>query len=431
MSHQKFSILKAMIVSSLGSGALLHAVDAQLPVSPFLIPPAGSKGAGNVVATTGNGPAVIPDAPSITGFVDTTYNYNLDRPASGYNTGYSYMQKDNTFQVNDCQLEITGAPKTDQAITYMMKIDFGTDATIQQSSSAPAVGVSGTGGSLDVEEAWGWYVDPVSKVGLKVGKFVTYEGIEVIESMNDPTITRGLLFSLAEPFTTTGALATWTGSVFDFAAGAVNGYDELTASNEGKTLVLKMGVTLGDPLALTVSGLYGTYQSPTGTGLTAPGPNGSVNSNKRGSFDITGLTKVIPKIQLNFQFNAGFAKNAAPTVALGAINAGAGNPNPAINGQAHWIGGGIQPVYAFTASTNIGFRAEVLDDEDGALTGIKQELATFSICPATNITPHFLLRGEARIDITNAPSTTPYFVDHNGNATKVQGVLAAEAIYNF
>jgi hypothetical protein len=433
MSHQKFSILKAMIVSSLGSGALLHAADSQLPVSPFLIPPAGAKGAGNVVATTGNGPAVTPDAPSFTGFVDTTYNYNLDRPTSGYNTGYSFMQKANSFQVDNAQLEITGAPKGDQPITYMMKINFGTDATIEQSSSAPAPGVSGTGGSLDVEEAWGAYVDPVSNVGLKVGKFVTYEGIEVIEGMNDPTITRGFLFSLAEPFTTTGFLLTWKGTVFDYAAGLVNGFDQLTAANGGKDVVLKMGVSLGDPLTLCISGLYGTYQTAAGgTSIVGPGPNASLNSNKRGSFDITGLTKVIPKVQLNFQFNAGFAKNAASAVALGATNAAAsGGTNTAINGQSKWVGGGIQPVYAFTASTNIGFRAEILDDLDGALTGIKQELVTLSICPATNITPHFLLRGEGRIDITNASSTTPYFFDHNGNGTKIQAVLAAEAIYNF
>ncbi len=432
MSHQKFSILKAMIVSSLGTGALLHAADSQLPVSPFLVPPAGQKGAGNVLTSTGNGPTVTPDMPNFTGFVDTTFNYNLDRPTSGFNTGYSFMQKTNTFQVNNCQLEINGAPKGDQPITYMMKINFGTDANIEQSSATVAPGTAAGGGQLDVEEAWGWYKDPVSSVGLKVGKFVTYEGIEVIESMGDPTITRGFLFSLAEPFTTTGALLTWTGSVFDFAGGVVNGFDQLTASDMGKTVVLKMGVTLGDPLALTISGLYGTYQSPTGAGITAPGPNGSVNSNKRGSFDITGLTKIIPKIDLNFQFNTGFAKNAAPTVAIGAANAAAsGGSNTAINGQSKWVGGGIQPVYAFTASTNIGFRAEILDDLDGALTGVKQELVTFSVCPATQITPHFLLRGEGRIDITNASSTTPYFLDHNGNATKIQAVLAAEAIYNF
>lgn len=435
MSHQKFSILKAMIVSSLGTGALLHAADSQLPVSPFLIPPAGAKGAGNVVATTGNGPNVTPDAPSFTGFVDTTYNYNLDRPASGLNSGYSFGAKTNTFQVNNCQLEITGAPKTDQAVTYMMKINFGTDANTEQSSATTQNGAVG-GGQLDVEEAWGWYVDPVSKVGLKVGKFVTYEGIEVIEAINDPTISRGLLFSLAEPFTTTGALLTWTGSVFDFAGGVVNGWDELTASDMGKTVVLKMGVTLGDPLALTVSGLYGTYQSATGVGITAPGPNASINSNKRGSVDITGLTKVIPKIDLNFQLNGGWAKNAAPTVAIGAAAAAAsGGSNTAVNGQAKWIGGGLQPVYHFTASTTIGFRFEILDDVDGALTGIKQELTSFAICPSTQITPHFTLRGEGRLDLSNVGTppngAAPFYTDHNGNAVKIQGVLSAEAIYNF
>jgi hypothetical protein len=427
MSHQKFSILKAVIVSSLGTGALLHAADSQLPVSPFLIPPAGQKGAGNVVGTTGNGPNVTPDAPSFTGFVDTTYNYNLARPPLGVQPDYGFGAHTNTFQVNNCQLEITGAPKTDQAITYMMKINFGTDATVEQSAAA-----TGAGGQLDVEEAWGWYVDPVSKVGLKVGKFVTYEGTEVIESMADPTISRGILFSLAEPYTTTGALLTWTGSVFDFAGGVVNGWDQLTAINQGKTVVLKMGISLGDPLTLVVSGLYGTYQSlPAAT--NPPTDPAGANSNKRGSVDITGLTKIIPKIDLNFQLNGGWAKNNANAILIGATNQAASGSasNDALNGQSKWIGGGVQPVYHLTATSTIGFRVEVLDDMDGALTGVKQKLMSFSICPGTQVTPHFLLRAEGRLDITDAGQGTPYFFDHAGNATKLQGVLTAEAIYNF
>ena len=414
MSHPKLGLLHAMIVSSLGAGALLHAADTQLPVSPFLVPQPGKPGAGNTPATTGNGPAPAPDnGPQFSGFVDTTYNYNINRPTSGINKYYSFDSQANSFALNNAQLELTGAPKGDGAITYMLKINFGTDATTESST---VNGVATNTSQLDVEEAWGWYVDPVSKVGLKVGKFVTYEGIEVIESMNDPTVTRGLLFSVIEPYTHTGALLTWTGSTMDYAVGVVNGWDELTASDLGKTVVAKMGITLGDPLALTVSGLYGPQGSAT-AGAVNFQPVGP-DSNKRGSIDITGVTKIIPKVQLNFQADFGWEKNAPLAQAI---------PGATPNSQSTWVGFGVQPVFALTAVTNLAFRIEVLDDVDGARTGVKQEIWSFSIAPGTNITPHFLLRAEARLDVSNATS----YVNHAGNPAKLQSTIAGEAIYNF
>jgi hypothetical protein len=418
MSHKKFSILNAMIVSSLGTGALLHAADSQLPVSPFIVPPPGKAGAGNTPATTGNSPAPTPDnGPQFTGFVDTTYNYDLNRPLSGVNKYYSFDAQDNTIALNNAQLELTGAPKGDAAVTYMLKINFGTDATAESST---VNGVATNTSNLDVEEAWGWYVDPVSKVGLKVGKFVTYEGTEVIESINDPTVTRGLLFSNLEPYTHTGALLTWTGTVMDYAVGMVNGWDELTASDSGKTAVAKMGVTLGDPLALTVSALYGPQQ----VAAPAPANPAGADSNKRGSIDITGLTKLIPKWQVNFQANFGWEKNAPGAVAA-AIAAGT-TVTP--NSQSTWFGLGTQPVYAWNPTTNVAFRIELLDDLDGARTGLKQEIWSFSIAPGTNITPHFLLRAEARLDVSNNDKA---YTDHAGNQVKIQSTLAGEAIYNF
>ena len=420
MSHKKFSILNAMIVSSLGTGALLHAADSQLPVSPFIVPPPGKAGAGNTPATTGNSPAPTPDnGPQFTGFVDTTYNYDLNRPLSGVNKYYSFDSQANTIALNNAQLELTGAPKGDAAITYMLKINFGTDATAESST---VNGVATNTSNMDVEEAWGWYVDPVSKMGLKVGKFVTYEGTEVIESINDPTITRGLLFSNLEPYTHTGALLTWTGSVMDYAVGVVNGWDELTASDSGKTVVGKIGVTLGDPLALTISALYGPQASVTpGAAILEPA---GYDSNKRGSIDITGLTKLIPKWQVNFQANFGWEKNAPGAAAAAAA---AGTPLTP-NAQSTWFGLGCQPVYAWNPTTNVAFRIEVLDDVDGARTGLKQEIWSFSMAPGINITPHFLLRAEARLDVSN---NNMAYTDHAGNPVKIQSTIATEAIYNF
>jgi len=70
----------------------------------------------------------------------------------------------------------------------------------------------------------------------------------------------------------------------------------------------------------------------------------------------------------------------------------------------------------------------LLDDLDGARTGLKQEIWSFSIAPGTNITPHFLLRAEARLDVSNNDKA---YTDHAGNQVKIQSTLAGEAIYNF
>jgi hypothetical protein len=409
MSRATIGMLHALIVSGLGSGTLLHGADAQLPASPFLVPQAGKPGAGNTPALA----ASPDDGPQFSGFVDTTYNYDLNRPASRINRYYSFDSQANTFALNNAQLEVTGPPKGDAAITYMLKIDYGTDAP---AASSTVNGVSTGTSQLDVEEAWGWYVDPLSKVGLKVGKFAAFDGIEDNESISDPTITRGLLFSIIEAGSCTGVLLTWKGTVLAYAVGVVNGWDELTASDTGKTLVAKMDVTLGDPLTVTVSGMYGPQGSatPGAVNFEPVGPD----SNKRGALGITGSTKVIPTVQLNFQADFGWEKNAPLAQAI---------PGAAPNSQSTWIGFGVQPLIAITAVTNLGIRIEVLDDRDGARTGVKQEIWSFTIAPGIAITPHVLLRAEARLDVSNATS----YVDHSGTPIKLQATLASEAIYSY
>ena len=419
--------LISLIAASVASPTLVGAADSQMPASPFLVPPPGTAGAGNVPMTTGNGTVAGPDmGPVFTGFVDTTYNYNLGRPPTGTNTYYAFDGQANTIALNNAQLELTGSPKGDSSVVYMLKINFGTDAYSEAGTSGPAGGGTTVShaSNLDVEEAWGWYVDPVSKVGLKAGEFASFAGIENIESISDPTITRGVIFSLLEPGTHTGVLLTWTGVVFDYAIGVVNGWDELTSTDQGKTGVAKMGITLGDPLALVVSALYGPQQAPATAYVPAAGGAAAVpatlagsDSNKRGSIDVTGLTKLVPKWQINFQGNYGWEKNAPAALALGA----------APNSQADWLGFGIQPVYQYTSMTTLAFRIELLDDIEGARTGVKQEIWSFSVCPGWQIAPHFLLRAEGRLDLSNEP----VYLDHAGNAVKIQATMALETIYNF
>ena len=405
--HHHSRILNALIVSSLGAGAWLGAADSQLPESPFIVPPAGKPGAGTTPAPAAP-PAADTSGPTITGFVDTTYNYNLNRPSNNTNQYYGFGSQANTFALNNAQIALTGNPKGDKEVTYLVKLNYGTDATAETPNGFAS---SPTASNLDVEEAWGAWVDPSTHLGLKVGKFVTYEGTEVIESINDPTVTRGLLFSLAEPFTHVGALGTWqvTDKV-DLALGIVNGWDLITDNNTGKTGVAKIGINLGDPLLLTVSALYGPEEA-------------NDNTDKRGSVDVTGLTKVISHVDLNFQVNYGWERNGGLGIGL-----------PADGRTYKWFGFGIQPVIHITPKVTIGTRFELFDDMDGARTNptpgssSKQRLISFTVAPGYTFTDHFLVRGEARLDVSNQQ----VYLNSDGVVDKkVQSTLAAEAIYSF
>src|SRR5208283_962519 len=97
-------------------------------------------------------------------------------------------------------------------------------------------------------------------------------------------------------------------------------------------------------LSLTVSGIAGPEE-----------PND--DHDQRYSFDVTGLTKLVPHLDINFQINAGTERHAALD-----------------GGLAKWYGFGVQPVlhFAFSEKFTVGARIELFDDPDGARTGVKQ-----------------------------------------------------------
>jgi len=353
--------------------------------------------------------ADTPDTgPTFTGFVDTTYNFNTNgprysNPGGSTSTWHSFDNQANSFNLNDAQLKVSGHPVKDQAINYVFSLDYGTDAKAMNGADP-----SQLGNIVTIEEAYGTWMDSKSKIGVKIGKFVTYEGIEVIESMNDPTITRGLLFSLAEPFTNTGALITYNpNDKLDVEAGVVNGWDEIQSVNSGKTVVGHAGYNWGDPLSLSATIMYGT----------APIPGD--DTDKRFSFDLTGLTKVVKNLALNFQLNYGRQQHASALTTKPAEG-------------ASWFGLGVQPVYTINDKWSIGGRIEWLTDNDDALTSAiptpnKRHLLTISVAPAYQVTAHFLARVEARYDKSNQDD----YLNKSGTAKKNMGELAAESIFSF
>lgn len=332
------------------------------------------------------------ESPAISGFIDATYNRNLQSGDAGPTTNHhhSFDAQANTFLLNAVHLAATGS--SGEELSYAVEVDMGTDAAATNSLGL------GTGDEVDLQEAYVTYRKHDSKLGFKAGKFVTYQGIEVIESGANPTVTRGLLFGLAEPYTHTGIVATYQLSeALDIHLGAINGWDLFVDNNKRPTEVLKLGYNGGDPLALTVS----AYMGPEQAGNT---------DNSRTSVDATGVSKSIKNLDLWFQANYGMEDGAALD-----------------GGDASWMGFGVQPLYHLSDKACLGARYEYFKDSDGARSGAVETLQNISIAPAYSLTKSLVSRLEFRADM----SDEDVFMDGDGKATGQQLQVAAEMIYSF
>ncbi len=341
-----------------------------------------------IILLSGIAARVNAEAPKISGFLDTTYTYDFNRPASRTTALRSFDRKTDTFLLNAAQVNIEGSK---DGIGYYSELAFGTDASVYKSAGTGAdAGLPGAPSTVaynfELQEAFLTYKCPMSGVMLKAGKFATTQGIEVIESKDNFTITRGLLFGLAEPYTHVGLMAGYAfPKIVDFWVGATNGWDLHTDNNYGKSVIGKIGLNFGDMASGSFSVIHGPEQANT-------------TINARTSVDTTWFLKPTSKLTLALQANAGVEDktNVADRNGDALADGGAG----------HWFGAGIQPKYSFTDKFSLGARYEWFSDLDGARTGAGATGATtvaqnLTIAPQVNMTDALAMRVEYRHDWTS------------------------------
>lgn len=344
--------------------------------------------------------------PGISGSVEASYNRNLSSPDSMASNGlHSYDAQANTFTLNNAHLVFSGSDSA-TGLGYDVETDFGSDAKANKSLD----GSLGGPDVIDLQEAYiTWGFGPGHAWGLKAGKYVTYQGIEVVEGGSNPTITRGLLFGLAEPVSHTGLeLAYATGPV-DVHLGVINGWDQLMDVNTMPSYLAKVGLNMGNTLALTVSGIIGPEKK-------------NNNDDMRTSFDATALTKVIPMVDLYLQANYGMEDKA-----------GVGGDD------ATWLGFGVQPLVHVNNWFGLGLRYEFFDDDKLSRTGSlvggamaaagKTDLALqdISVAPTVWLTKSAMVRAEYRLDM----ASEKVFVDSDNKATDMQNEVSADFVLSF
>ncbi len=323
-------------------------------------------------------------APNITGYVDTTYVYNLDRPASRKTALRTMDQKTDTFLLNAAQVAFDGSvPNAERGdVGYRVELDYGTDAAVYKSAGTgidaglPAA-PSNVAVNFEIQEAFLTYKCPMTGIQGKFGKFATFQGIEVIESKDNFLITKGHLFGLAEPFTHVGALAGYAFPKFiDVWVGAVNGWDVQTDNNSGKTFLAKIGFNFGEMAFGNISMSRGSEKTNnTNDALT--------------SVDTTWFLKPVKPLTVALQLNGGENENTSI--------ADRNSDGTADGGAGHWYGASIQPKVDI-GNFFVGGRYEWFSDLDGARTGTTQILQNITLAPGINLTDNLMFRIEYRHD---------------------------------
>ncbi len=336
---------------------------------------------------------------SITGSLEAGYNYNLSIPSdSNKNVLHSYDGMSKTFTLNNAHLVFSGSDSA-TGLGYTVETDIGSDAKFNRSLDASL----GAADIFDLQEGYiTWAFGPGRTWTLKAGKYVTYQGIEVVEGGSNPTVTRGLLFGLAEPVSHTGLDISNTMGIFDVHAAVVNGCDLFIDNNTMPSLVGKVGINLGNPLALTISTMWG------------PEKAGNIDD-KRFTLDATGVTKVIPMVDLWFQGLYGM-EDKASLVTTGEDNS--------------WMGFGLQPLVHLNNWFGLGLRYEFFSDVAGSRTSIPVKdltLQNISLAPTIWLTNTTMVRGEFRMDF----ASKDIYLDGDAKAAGSQMEIAADFVTGF
>ena len=214
------------------------------------------------------------------------YLYNTRNPGSQENDLRVFDHSANSFSLDLAQIRFQKDADVG-GLGYNFRFSFGETAKFihsrglgpQTLSPQTSPGVTDTT-PFDLTQANVTYNAPLGK-GLQFtfGKFATPETAEVIEAMDNFNYSRSFLFNYAVPFTLTGVKTYYAFSdAFNAAFYLVNGWDNTTDNNTGKTVGLSFGVTPVKPFNMAFNFLYGPEQD-------------NNNSNERFLFDWVGTSR--------------------------------------------------------------------------------------------------------------------------------------------
>lgn len=317
----------------------------------------------------------------ISGFVSSSFFHNFNDDNANGIRNQGFVNKRDAFAINKFKLAlekpVTASPDK-WAAGYRADLIAGEDASTTLNAASVVGGLGNAGSALNLEQAFVVFNVPVGNgLLVKMGKFVTLMGLEVIEETANPNWTVGNQFQWVEPFTQTGLLLQyqWTPKI-DTEFVVYNGWDQVTdktgtLGNNARSFMGRVGLTLSESTSL---GLIG-YGGPEQTGVTG---------NWRAGGEALLTQKFGSKTTTYVQLDYGHEDN------VGAV----------VNGE--WYAGGVWVVYQACDKLGLALRGDYLKDRGSVRTGFDPTGNTelTSLTATVNFTPiaNLQIRPEVRYD---------------------------------
>jgi hypothetical protein len=409
MSNRK-GLVSAAACAVLAMAGLVRADEATVPSSltPYVIM-AEAPARRPLMALLGDAATPLEDAGiTIGGRVEGSYTYSFSSPPGNDISGRLFDFENQDLTLNQVGFFVDKQVKSDVFdIGGRMEWIYGADSRFIHSLGLfDHMNVdSGPDNQWDLNQL---YVDLniPNFAKLRVGKFVTPIGYEVIDPTANSLYSHSYMFNYAIPFTHTGVTATFAlNEKASLMVGVTRGWDtSLEDDNDTVDFLGQLSYAMPDAnIYLTVI-----------TGADQPGDN----DNWRTLVDFIYTRKIGDNV----------------TVALNADYAYEANSGSSVSGSdAQWFGVAAYLGVKMADTVTLNTRIEYFNDQDGARvtggvggTSLYEATAGLSIRPFAHdaIGQHFVIRPEIRFDY----SEKKFF---DGATDRYQLTAAVDAIFSF
>jgi Putative beta-barrel porin-2, OmpL-like. bbp2 len=356
---------------------------------------------------------------TLNAFASVGYTWNFNNPPSNTNQLRAFDVDHNSITIDAAELVIQKAVANKGDFGF--RIDF-TMGNVAKGAAARGLfrdPTTGIAQDFDLQQAFISYIIPIGH-GLRfdLGKFVTPAGAELIEGYDgyNDNFSRGLLFTLAIPFTHTGFKLSYPfNDKFSVSAMLINGWDNVIDNNAAKSFGVSFAITPVAPLSIYVNYIGG------------PERDRPADGDFRHLVDAVIVYKPISRLTLTLNGDWALDTNAiaaapSPLMTDPTDPAAAGSAS-----NAQW--GGLALYIRFQATSRFAAiaRGEIFWDPDGFRTGTAQRVMELTLTPELKVTDAFLVRGEFRID----NSDKSFFVREDGLTRHYQPTIALNGLYVF
>lgn len=382
---------------------------------------------------------------TISGYIDSYYFTNFNKPASRDNMGISgvgrgFDRKVDQFALGMVQTVFTYTNNKSEAVVdlaYGPNAQYGNYGNIPTAFPAYGyqVGKDDFFSALMIKQAYFKY-NATDKLSFTLGQFGTHIGYEYIDAPLNFFYSINHTFNSGIPFYHTGLKSNYAFSEkVSLMLGVVNGFDYVQDNNRAKGLIGQLSLAPAEGLSIYFNYINTNESSADEFGKT---PEGNFTV-----YDLNGGYQATEKLNIGYWFMFGNQKGTL------------GSPGtfvPAdgdVSNSKSWYGANLYLTYAFNEIVSLGFRGEHFNNEDGArglrnydnVSGSFIGTSVNSFTLTTNVTlagGHLLLKPELRMDVFKKLDDSSYeqgsqqFMDADGLYTKnSQTTFGMAAIYKF